>query len=361
MSLPYKTVLVTGGAGFVGSAMAAYFKGKYPSLQVIALDNLKRRGSELNVSRLQRYGVEFRHGDIRNPEDLPTGTRIGLMIECSAEPSVLAGYREDPAYVIHTNLTGTINCLELARTHRADVVFLSTSRVYPYAAINDLKIVESESRFEWAGEQDRAVPGWSADGIDIGFTLDGPRSLYGATKLASEIILREYGEMYGVRAVVNRCGVIAGPGQFGKTDQGVFALWMLAHYFRRPLQYIGFGGAGKQVRDLLHVEDLCDLIDLQVSAMDRACGKVYNVGGGLASSLSLRETTEICKDITGNRITIGSDPANRPADITIYVSDSQRAVADFSWRPKRTPRDILTDTFGWVRENEKDLAERLRT
>lgn len=356
MSLPYETLLVTGGAGFVGSAMAAYFKRKYPNLQVIALDNLKRRGSELNVSRLQQLGVEFLHGDIRNPGDLLMGTRIGLMIECSAEPSVLAGYREDPTYVIHTNLTGTVNCLELARTHRADVVFLSTSRVYPYAAINDLMVVESGSRFEWAGEQGRVIPGWSTDGIDINFTLDGPRSLYGATKLASEIILREYGEMYGVRAVINRCGVIAGPGQFGKTDQGVFALWMLAHYFRRPLQYIGFGGTGKQVRDLLHVEDLCDLIDLQVSALDRASGKVYNVGGGMSSSLSLRETTEVCEDITGNRISIGSDPANRPADIGIYISDNRRATADFSWHPKRMPRDILADTCAWVRENEKVLA-----
>ncbi len=357
MGLSYETLLVTGGAGFVGSAMAAYFKRNYPDLRVIALDNLKRRGSEINISRLRRLGVEFRHGDVRNPEDLLTSARIGLVIECSAEPSVLAGYNSSPAYLIHTNLTGTVNCLEMARTHQADVVFLSTSRVYPYGAINELKIVETESRFEWAEEQGRVIAGWSVDGIDVTFALDGPKSLYGATKLASEMILQEYGEMYGVRAVTNRCGVIAGPSQFGKTDQGVFALWMLAHYFRKPLRYIGFGGSGKQVRDLLHVEDLCELVDLQIASMERARGRVYNVGGGISSSLSLRETTEICTEITGNRIPIDSDPTNRPADIAIYISDNHGAATDFSWQPKRTPRDILADICGWICENEKDLAE----
>ena len=125
--------------------------------------------------------------------------------------------------------------------------------------------------------------------------------------------------MYGLRGVINRCGVIAGPWQFGKVDQGVFTLWMLAHYFKKDnLKYIGFGGEGKQVRDLLHIEDLFNLVDFELKNMDKVNGRIYNVGGGKDISLSLLETTKICQEITGNIISIGKESGTRPADITIY-------------------------------------------
>ena len=190
---------------------------------------------------LKDNNVEFIHGDIRNPEDLEFKCKIDILLECSAEPSVLAGYGESPAYLINTNLVGTINCLELARKNNSDVIFLSTSRVYPYDAVNSIKTIETDTRFEWAEKQGRDIQGWSNDGIGVDFLLIGPKSMYGATKLCSEIILQEYIAMYGIRGIINRCGVIAGPWQFGKVDQGVFTLWMLSHYFKRPLKYIGFG------------------------------------------------------------------------------------------------------------------------
>lgn len=356
-SFQYETLLVTGGAGFVGSNLAISFKRKYPSLKIFVLDNLRRRGSELNIRRLGEKGVEFIHGDIRNPEDLEFNCKIDLLLECSAEPSVLAGYGESPAYIINTNLTGTINCLELARKNKSDVIFLSTSRVYPYDAINSIKIVETETRFEWAENQGRDIPGWSKNGIDIDFPLNGPKSMYGATKLCSEIILQEYISMYGIRGIINRCGVIAGPWQFGKVDQGVFTLWMLAHYFKRPLKYIGFGGKGKQVRDLLHINDLFKLIDMQISAINKISGKTYNVGGGTSANLSLIETTMLCEEITGNKIKIDLDSTNRPADIIIYISDNGKVSNDFSWSPERTARKILEDIYGWIKGNEKDISK----
>lgn len=353
----YKTLLVTGGAGFIGSNLAVSFKKKYPSLEVIALDNLKRGGSQLNLPRLKQKGIAFVHADIRNQEDLILGKKIDLLIECSAEPAVLAGYGKNPKYIINTNLSGTVNCLELARENKADVIFLSTSRVYPYAEINRIHAIESETRFDW--RQGQEIRGWSMRGIDTAFTKDGPKTLYGATKLASELILHEYIDAFGIKGVINRCGVVAGPWQFGKVDQGIFTFWMLSHYFKQGLKYIGFGGKGKQVRDLLHVEDLFELIDRQVQSIEEINGSVYNVGGGRNISLSLLELTQLCAQITGNRLHVGSDLHNRPGDIKIYITDNSKITAELGWQPKMTARQILKDIFDWIRDNEKEL-EKLR-
>jgi len=349
--MKYRTLLITGGAGFIGSNLAVGFKQKYPKLKVYALDNLKRRGSELNLSRLKDNDVKFIHADIRNPEDLLLDFDFDLMIECSAEPSVMAGLN-NPPYVINTNLVGTVNCLELCRKQKADIIFLSTSRVYPYKAINKIKTIETGTRFEWDLGQD--VSGWSENGINERFTMDGPKTLYGATKLSSELLLQEYIAYYGIKGVINRCGVIAGPWQFGKSDQGIFTYWMMAHYFKQPLKYIGFGGKGKQVRDLLHVDDLFSLIDIEVSQLSRISGNVYNVGGGKKVNLSLYETTKLCQEITGNKIKIGSDLNTRPGDISIYLSDTDKVAEDLGWQLKKTAKSALTDVYNWVRKSMKN-------
>ena len=148
-----RRILITGGAGFVGSALGLGLVQRYPGWQVIALDNLKRRGSELNLPRLKQVGIQFTHGDIRNQEDLdPVALQPDLILECSAEPSVLAGYTS-PGYMLQTNLVGTINCLELARQTQADFIFLSTSRVYPIAYLNALEFTEAETRLELTEQQ----------------------------------------------------------------------------------------------------------------------------------------------------------------------------------------------------------------
>lgn len=353
--MKYKNILITGGAGFIGSNLAVSFKNKYPGLKVTVLDNLKRRGSEINLNRLKDHGVNFIHADIRCPEDLVLDKKIDLLLECSAEPSVLAGYGDNPFYIINTNLTGTINCLELARKHRADIIFLSTSRVYPYGLINDLKIKELDLRFDW--QDKRKIIGWSRQGVDINFSTNGPKTLYGATKLCSELILEEYIANYGLKGVVNRCGVIAGPWQFGKVDQGVFTFWMLAHYFKKNLNYIGFGGKGKQVRDLLHVDDLFRLIELELSAMDKINGRIFNVGGGRKVSLSLLETTRLCQKICGNKINIGKDLKNRPGDIAIYLTDNKKVTQELGWQPKKTQEEIMADIYDWIRADEKQACQ----
>lgn len=353
----FQRILVTGGAGFVGSNLGLALKRDLPGVTVTALDNLKRRGSELNLPRLKAGGVEFLHGDIRNPEDLDAAGEADLILECSAEPSVLAGYGGSPAYLLNTNLVGTINCLEHARTRGAAFIFLSTSRVYPMAPIRALTLREADTRFELSGPQ--TLPGVSPAGIAEDFPLSGARTLYGATKLASELLVAEYGEMYGVKSVINRCGVLTGAWQMGKVDQGFMVLWAARHFFGTKLSYLGYGGAGKQVRDILHVDDLYGLLRLQMDDLaqseSRHDGQIYNVGGGLETSVSLAELTALCREATGRTTEIDRVPETRVGDIPWYVTDTAKVRAATGWAPKRGVHDIVADIAAWIEEHQETL------
>lgn len=338
----------------MGSSLAIHLKTRYPELAVTALDNLHRRGSELNLPRLKAAGVHFEHGDIRAPSDLRfSKTPPELIIECSAEPSAQAGYGGSPEFLIQTNLNGCYHCLELARETAADFIFVSTSRVYPVKRLNELAFEETETRFDLSPRQ--SVPGASAEGVSENFPLEGARSLYGMTKLAGELMVTEYADAYGIRAIVNRCGLIAGPWQMGKTDQGVISLWVAAHHFRQPLKYIGFGGSGKQVRDILHIDDLCDLIEDQVQNVEHYTRRLFNAGGGLTGSLSLYEMTNLCRQITGAAIPIASSSEDRPADIRIFITDHRDLTAYRGWNPRRGPEIVLNDIYEWIRREERFL------
>ena len=350
-------LLITGGAGFVGSNLAVSLAERHPDWEVLALDNLYRKGSELNLPRLEEAGVGFVAGDVREPADLRALPPLSALVECSAEPSVMSGIDGDTGYLVHTNLTGAYNCLELARRDGAFVVFLSTSRVYPVAPQVELSLEETETRFELAAEQ--AVRGVSTAGISEDFPLEGARTLYGATKLAAELLVEEYRESLGVPAAIDRCGVIAGPWQMGKVDQGVFTHWMLAHHFGKPLSYIGFGGEGKQVRDLLHVEDLVDLVERQLLAPGEWDGRTVNVGGGREVSLSLRETTTICRELTGNEVPIEPVRETRQGDVPIYLSDCAKLFGLDEWRPRRSAEQVLRDIHEWIAADEDRIAAAL--
>jgi len=354
----HQRILVTGGAGFVGSGVALALKRHYPETQVMAFDNLHRRGSELNLDRLREGGVTFAHGDIRSLADLSTLPEPpNLIVECSAEPSAQAGYGGSPEYLIDTNLIGCYHCLELARRVHADFVFISTSRVYPYRRLNELAYEEGPERFQLSAEQ--SVTGASGLGVSEEFPLDGPRSLYGMTKLAGELMVAEYADAYGIRYLIDRCGVLTGPWQMAKADQGVIALWMAAHYFRRNLSYIGFDGSGRQVRDFLHIDDFCELLLEQIGNFEMYQGRLFNVGGGTNFSLSLKETTRLCEEITGNRLSIKPVAQTRPADVRIYITDHRRLTAVKGWHPARDARATLTDIFNWIRGTEAQVKHAL--
>jgi CDP-paratose 2-epimerase len=346
-----ESILITGGAGFVGGNLAVFLKRRHSSTRVIAMDNLHRSGSELNLPRLREAGVEFVKGDIRFAGQFPAGP-FEAIIECSAEPSVLAGYTGPPDYLMETNFLGTYRCLEKARQWQSNFLFLSTSRVYPMAPLEAHPWRESETRFEWL---DVAAAMISSQGVREESASQGARSLYGLTKFASEGLIEEYRAGFGLRAAINRCGVIAGPRQMGKVDQGVVSLWVLRHYFGKPLSYIGYGGTGKQVRDVLHVDDLCELVEEQLADFPTWDGWLGNVGGGLKISASLRELTAICREVVGKEITIGSEPANRQADLRLFLADCGRLFARTAWRPRRDVKQTVADIFNWVRAHEKEL------
>lgn len=351
--MAFQHVLVTGGAGFVGSHICTRLREALPDARVTALDNLTRRGSELNLPRLRHHGVEFLHGDVRCEEDFRAVGAFDLLIDAAAEPSVQAGLQGSPRGLWQINLVGTLNCLEAALERRAAFLFLSTSRIYPIARQNELACTEQATRFALSDAQSTA--GASSRGIDETFPLDGARSFYGATKLAAEHLLQEYTFNYQLPTLVNRCGVLAGPWQMGKVDQGFVTLWTARHYYDQPLKYLGYGGSGKQVRDLLHVDDLIDLVLEQMSDVSRWNGRVYNVGGGLDVSTSLLELTEICRDVTGRTVAIEPVAETSPLDIRVYLSDARKVQRDFAWSPQRSVRTIVEEIHDWIVAHEEEL------
>jgi CDP-paratose 2-epimerase len=339
-------ILITGGAGFVGSNIAIALKDYFNESEIVALDNLHRKGSELNIPRLETNGIEFVNGDVRNSEDLQEIGEVDLLIECSAEPSVLAGRGGDTEYLIQTNLQGAINCAEVCRHSQAPMIFLSTSRVYPVAPLLDCELKEADTRFELLDDQ--KVPGLSSNGISEEFPMKGVRSLYGGTKYAAEVMLEEYRDAFSIPIVINRCGVLAGPWQFGKADQGIAAFWTASHYLEKPLKYIGFGGSGKQVRDMLHINDFIRLILMQVEKPATFANDVYNVGGGNSSSASLLELTDVCQAVTGKSIEITPEPKMRYADIPVYISDNRKITSFCGWKPEKNINELIEDIHQWI-------------
>jgi len=320
------------------------------------MDNLMRRGSELNLVRLKKARIRFVHGDIRNTEDFQQiDKNIDLIIEASAEPSVLAGLNNSPEYVINTNLVGTINCLNFAQKQNADFIFLSTSRVYPIAQVEEIKFFEDDTRFAISSTQH--LSGISKNGISEKFPLDGYRSFYGASKLAAELMIHEFNQFYGIKTVINRCGVLTGPWQMGKVDQGVIVLWVARHFWKNKLAYFGYGGEGKQVRDILHVEDLWKLIDFQMHNIDKVNSEILNVGGGRKISVSLKELTDVCRTVTGNEITIQKVSETRQADIRIYITDNSKVTDLTGWTPNIAPDDIVREIHSWIKSNQESLID----
>lgn len=336
-------LLISGICGFVGSTVAHALLDAEPTLEIVGFDNFIRPGSELMRESLRRRGVKLFHADIRAASDMEMLPRVDWIIDAAANPSVLAGVdgMTSSRQLIEHNLHGTVNILELAKRDRAGCVLLSTSRVYAIEPLARLAVEERNGAFQPSAASD--LPrGVSTHGISEEFSTAAPISLYGSTKLASESLALEYGAAFDFPVWINRCGVLAGAGQFGRADQGIFAFWINSYLRRRPLKYIGFGGRGFQVRDALHPRDLVPVLLRQMREPDEQKPRTLNFGGGAANAMSLAQLSEWCAARFGGR-DIASDATPRTYDLPWVVMDCRRAEAAWDWRPQTPLPDILEE------------------
>jgi len=340
-------LLITGICGFVGATLARGFRESWPGLEIVGLDNFVRAGSEMNRAALRELGVDVRHGDIRNASDLEGLPRCDWILDAAANPTVLAGVdgKTSSRQLIEHNLIGTVNILELAKSWGCGLVVLSTSRVYSLRALTGISVEVKGDRFV-PKTSGTSISGLTAAGVAENFSTEPPLSLYGSSKLASEILALEYGSAFNVPVFINRCGVLAGAGQFGKIDQGIFSFWIHSYRGRRPLKYIGFDGTGHQVRDCLHARDLLPLIRRQMESQSLDGPRVVNCSGGLAQSASLRQLSLWCERRFG-RHEIASEKQGRPFDVPWLVLDSSQALRTWQWQPQTS----LTQTWEEIAEH----------
>jgi CDP-paratose 2-epimerase len=349
-------ILITGICGFVGSSIARSWLAAVPGLTIYGLDNFIRPGSEHNRNELQKLGVRLFHGDIRSASDFETLPPVDWVIDAAANPSVLAGVdgQTSSRQLVEHNLLGTVNILEYCKRHGAGFILLSTSRVYSIAPLVEVAVEPVGAAFRLARGQ-TLPPGLSAAGVSEDFSMTPPISLYGSTKHASEMLALEYGETFDFPVWINRCGVLAGAGQFGRADQGIFAFWINAWLRRRPLAYIGFGGKGYQVRDCLHPRDLIPLLRQQTAPGATAPTRVINLGGGESHAMSLAELSNWCEARFGTHPVAGK-PEMRRFDIPWLIMDSAKAGEVWGWQPQ-TPLNAILEEIALHAEEHPDWLQ----
>lgn len=338
-------ILITGICGFVGSELAKALQASTSSLEIHGIDNFSRSGSWLNRDDLVALGIRVIHGDIRQASDLEALGPFDWIIDCAANPSVLAGVdgKSSSRQLIENNLGSTINLLEACKRWKAGFVLLSTSRVYSIPPLAKLQVEVHDRAFRPLSAPDTSL-GIGAAGITESFSTAPPVSLYGASKLTSEQLALEYGLTFNFPVWINRCGVMAGARQFGKPDQGIFAFWLHSWREKRALKYIGFDGMGHQVRDCLHPRDLAPLIIQQMAAgqPDSARPSVINLSGGQASARSLHQLSDWCADRWG-ALPVATDANPRPFDLPWVVLDHSLATRTWGWEPTTPVESILTE------------------
>ena len=348
-------ILITGVCGFVGSTLARCWVEQGTGHALYGLDNLLRSGSETNRNALRRMGVTVLHGDVRMASDFESLPAVDWVIDAAANPSVLAGIDgvTSSRQLVEHNLLGTVNMLEYCRRHKAGFILLSTSRVYSILRLSEVRVEASNDAFRPMADQ--PMSGFSARGLSENFSTEPPLSLYGTTKLASEQLALEYGGAFGFTVWVNRCGVLAGPGQFGRHDQGIFSYWIHSWAQRRPLAYLGFDGMGHQVRDCLHPRDLVSLLGAQMTASGAGAPRVINVSGGATSSLSLKQCSDWCTTRFGPHH-VSSTGQPRAFDIPWLVLDNAAAASHWGWAPE-TSRQRTFEEIAAHAEAHPDWAD----
>ena len=331
-------ILITGGCGFVGSNLALFLKKK--GFTVHTLDNLTRKGSKYNSNLLKKQKIKNYKINISNIKKIKSLPKYDLILDCCAEAAVEIS-KNDFDKVINTNLIGTINILKKSKNDKSKIIFISSSRIYPLEEMNKIiknKNLKSKIKIsKMFSEKDKII---------------GPKTIYGLTKLCSEMLIEEFSYAYKLKYLINRCGVISGPLQFGKQDQGFVSLWIWRHLNKKKLSYIGYGGYGNQIRDVLHIDDLNELILLQIKNINKINNKLFTVGGSKTSYTSLSQLTKLCQKITGNKIKMGKVSKTSSYDIPYYLSDNTHVSNTYRWKPKRNINQVVMDTFLWLKKNK---------
>jgi CDP-paratose 2-epimerase len=305
---------------------------------------------------LQAAGVRVAHADVRIAEDLNVLPAADWVIDAAAQPSVLAGTDGsgvNSRQLMQHNLEGTINVLEYCRRHRAGVALLSTSRVYSIAPLAALKMEVRDRAFRPSPNQ-AWPPGVSEAGVAEVCATAPPVSLYGASKVCSEALALEYGHAFQFPVWINRLGVLAGAGQFGRADQGIFSYWIHSCAQRRLLKFIGFGGEGYQVRDCLHPRDLGEVLVRQMESAPPPGGAITNFAGGNANSMSLRQLHAWCEKRFGPHA-VDKETADRPFDVPWMVLDCSVAEKRFGWKPAMPLPAILDEIAAHAEANPQWL------
>ena len=336
-------VLITGGCGFVGTNLSLYLNSK--GFNVHSLDNLSRKGSKYNLTLLKKRKIKNFKFNIENFKFIQKLPKYDLIIDCCAEAAVEVS-RKNIDKVINTNLIGTLNILKKIQKDNSKIIFLSTSRVFPIAETNKVlkskKIKQKLQIKKLFNEKDKT---------------DGPKTIYGLTKLSSEMLIEEFSYAFNLKYIINRCGVISGPLQFGKQDQGFLSLWVWKHINKDKMKYIGYGGNGHQLRDVLHIDDLCELIFIQIKKFNKIYNKLFTVGGSKLSYTSLVELTKICQKITNNKIMFSKISKTSIYDIPYYVTNNNLVTKTYNWKPKKNIKKIVKDVFDWLTKNKKKLKK----
>ena len=344
-------ILLTGACGFVGTTLVRDWAARGAGHSVVGLDNLSRAGSETNREALKQLGVRLHHGDLRLSSDFEALPDVDWVIDAAANPSVMAGVdgKTSSRQIIEHNLVGTINMLEFCKARRAGFILLSTSRVYSIPPLAALPVEPSGLAFRPKAEAS-LPPHFSGQGIGEDFSTAAPISLYGASKVTSEALALEYGNAFGFPVWINRCGVLAGAGQFGHAEQGLFSYWIHSWREKLPLRYIGFGGEGLQVRDCLHPAELIPVLEKEMREPGKPGPRIFNCAGGLANSMSLVQLSQWCRDRFGPH-EVSRDTAQRPFDLPWVVLDCSRAARTWGWKPSRGIGQVLEEVAQFAEKN----------
>jgi CDP-paratose 2-epimerase len=334
-----KKILIIGGAGFIGANSAERFSQR--SWSVCIFDNLSRNGSESNVAELKnKYNVAFVEGDIRNYEVLKAALvdyDPDVVLHLAGQTAVTSSVK-NPREDFEINAVGTFNVLEALRSENKSpfLIFSSTNKVY--GNFNVENIVENDTRYIYKDLE---------QGVDELAQLDF-HSPYGCSKGAADQYVRDYARIYGIPSVVMRQSCVYGPRQFGIEDQGWVAWFIIAIVKNYPITIYG---NGKQVRDVLYVDDLVDAYEAVINHRDETSGKIYNIGGGPQFTFSLLEFLGYLRTLSGKAIeTTRADW--RPGDQKVYISNIEKASSDFLWRPIIDPKTGVRKLYEWVQKNE---------